>query len=184
MPAGVCRQVSDPMPPRKASRQDSRARTDNRHRWKKKEVEQTKKQREAERLKESQNTAAMLTTFNEVDMSALMELRNKHKDIFEKKFKTKLGFMSPFVKASTFALQRFPNVNGYLDSQAKEIIYRDYVDISVAVSTETGLVVPVLRNTENMSFADIENAIVGLGQKARAGQLVKEDMVGGTFTIS
>jgi len=126
----------------------------------------------------------MLTTFNEVDMSALMDLRNKYKEEFEKTHQVKLGFMSAFVKASTVALQKFPDVNAYLDLEAKEIIYRKYVDVSVAVSTPTGLVVPVLRNTENLGFHQIESAIAALGQKARKGQIAMEDMVGGTFTIS
>jgi len=138
----------------------------------------------AERLKGAQNTTASLTTFNEIDMTNVTELRNRYKDDFEKIHKIKLGFMSAFVKASTFALQKFPDVNAYFDAEAKELVYRDFVDISVAVATPTGLVVPVLRNTENMNFADVEAAIAGLGQKARKNQLQIEDMIGGTFTIS
>ncbi|GMH89694.1 hypothetical protein TL16_g11535, partial [Triparma laevis f. inornata] len=142
------------------------------------------RQRVAVRLKEAQNTAAMLTTFQEVDMGALMELRSKYKEEFEKKQGIKLGFMSAFVKASTAALQEFPAINGYIDDESKEIVYRDYCDISVAVASPGGLVVPVLRNTEDMSFADVEKTIAMYGQKARDGQMALEDMAGGTFTIS
>ena len=136
----------------------------------------------AERLKESQNTAAMLTTFNEIDMSAAMELRSRFKDEFEKKHKVKLGFMSLFVKAATAALQAEPAVNAVIDGG--DIVYRDYTDISVAVASPTGLVVPVLRNTHLMSLADIERSIAAYGQKAKDGSLALEDMAGGTFTIS
>jgi len=136
----------------------------------------------ASRMKDSQNTAASLTTFNEIDMSNLMQLRDKVKDEFAEVHGVKLGFMSAFVKASSAALQKFPDVNGYLDG--KEIVYRDFVDISVAVATPTGLVVPVLRNCEHMSFRDVELTINHLGEKARKGQIAIEDMVGGTFTIS
>jgi len=136
----------------------------------------------ADRLKGAQNTAAMLTTFNEVDMHNIMQLRNKYKDIFAEKTGAKLGFMSAFVKASTVALRAFPDVNSSIDG--KDLVYHDYCDISVAVATPTGLVVPVLRNTENMSFAGVEHAIAALGQKARKNQLTIEDMTGGTFTIS
>jgi len=142
------------------------------------------RQRVAVRLKEAQNTAAMLTTFQEVDMGALMELRSKYKEEFEKKQGIKLGFMSAFVKASTAALQEIPAINGYIDDESKEIVYRDYCDISVAVASPGGLVVPVLRNTEDMSFADVEKTIAMYGQKARDGQMALEDMAGGTFTIS
>jgi 2-oxoglutarate dehydrogenase E2 component (dihydrolipoamide succinyltransferase) len=136
----------------------------------------------AERLKESQNTAAMLTTFNEIDMSAAMELRTRFKDEFEKKHKVKLGFMSLFVKAATAALQAEPSVNAVIDGG--DIVYRDYTDISVAVASPTGLVVPVLRNTHLMSLADIERSIAAYGLKAKDGSLALEDMAGGTFTIS
>jgi 2-oxoglutarate dehydrogenase E2 component (dihydrolipoamide succinyltransferase) len=136
----------------------------------------------AERLKDSQNTAAMLTTFNEIDMSAAMELRTRFKDEFEKKHKVKLGFMSLFVKAATAALQAEPSVNAVIDGG--DIVYRDYTDISVAVASPTGLVVPVLRNTHLMSLADIERSIAAYGQKAKDGSLALEDMAGGTFTIS
>jgi 2-oxoglutarate dehydrogenase E2 component (dihydrolipoamide succinyltransferase) len=136
----------------------------------------------AERLKESQNTSAMLTTFNEIDMSAAMELRARFKDEFEKKHKVKLGFMSLFVKAATAALQAEPSVNAVIDGG--DIVYRDYTDVSVAVASPTGLVVPVLRNTHLMSLADIERSIAAYGQKAKDGSLALEDMAGGTFTIS
>lgn len=142
------------------------------------------RQRVATRLKEAQNTAAMLTTFQEVDMSAIMEMRAKYKDEFLKKHGVKLGFMSAFVKASTASLQEIPAVNAYIDDATKEIVYRDYVDISVAVASPNGLVVPVLRNTEFMSFADVEKTIGLYGQKAKDGALGLEEMAGGTFTIS
>lgn len=138
----------------------------------------------AERLKEAQNTCAMLTTFNEVDMSNIQEMRNLHKDAFLKKHNTKLGFMSAFVKAAAHALTDQPAVNAVIDDTTKEIVYRDYVDISVAVATPKGLVVPVIRNVEAMNFADIEKAINALGEKARKNELAVEDMDGGTFTIS
>jgi len=138
----------------------------------------------AKRLKDSQNTAASLTTFNEIDMHNIMALRSKYKEDFEKKHGVKLGFMSVFVKAASNALVRAPAVNGMFDLENKAIVYRDYVDISVAVATPTGLVVPVLRNCESLSFAGVEGAIGDLGKRARAGQIAMEDMVGGTFTIS
>ena len=142
------------------------------------------RQRVAARLKDAQNTAAMLTTFQECDMGALMELRAKHKETFATKHGVKLGFMSAFVKAATAALQEIPAVNAYIDDSTKEIVYREFVDISVAVASPTGLVVPVLRNTENMSFADVERNIAMYGQKAKEGTLSLDDMAGGTFTIS
>jgi len=138
----------------------------------------------AGRLKDAQNTAAMLTTFNEVDMKELMDLRTKYKDEFLETHGVKLGFMSAFVKASTQALQNFPDVNAFFDLDGKCTTYRDYVDISVAVATPTGLVVPVLRNTESMSFMDVEREIGQLGMKARENKITLEDMTGGTFTIS
>ncbi|KAL7538223.1 hypothetical protein ACHAXR_008372 [Thalassiosira sp. AJA248-18] len=142
------------------------------------------RQRVASRLKESQNTAAMLTTFQEVDMGNFMEMRHRHKDDFQKKHGVKLGFMSVFVKACTSALQEVPAINAYIDDEAKEIVYRDYCDVSVAVASPNGLVVPVLRNTEYMTFADVERTIALFGQKARDGKLSLDDMSGGTFTIS
>lgn len=142
------------------------------------------RQRVAARLKEAQNTAAMLTTFQECDMGNFMELRSRHKDEFEKKHGTKLGFMSVFVTAATAALQEIPAVNAYIDDEAKEVVYREFVDISVAVASPTGLVVPVLRNTETMNFADVEKNIAMYAQKAKEGTLSLDDMTGGTFTIS
>ncbi|XP_076004858.1 dihydrolipoyllysine-residue succinyltransferase component of 2-oxoglutarate dehydrogenase complex, mitochondrial-like [Genypterus blacodes] len=138
----------------------------------------------AQRLKEAQNTCAMLTTFNEVDMSNIQEMRKSYKEAFLKKHNIKLGFMSAFVKAAAYALADQPAVNGVIDDTTKEIVYRDYVDISVAVATPKGLVVPVIRNVETMNFTDIEKAINALGEKARNNQLAVEDMDGGTFTIS
>uniref|UniRef100_A0AAQ5Y085 Dihydrolipoyllysine-residue succinyltransferase component of 2-oxoglutarate dehydrogenase complex, mitochondrial n=1 Tax=Amphiprion ocellaris TaxID=80972 RepID=A0AAQ5Y085_AMPOC len=138
----------------------------------------------AQRLKEAQNTCAMLTTFNEVDMSNITEMRKSYKDAFLKKHNIKLGFMSAFVKAAAYALSDQPAVNAVIDDTTKEIVYRDYVDISVAVATPKGLVVPIIRNVEGMNFADIEKAINLLGEKARKNELAVEDMDGGTFTIS
>ncbi|KAG6879911.1 hypothetical protein C0992_009575 [Termitomyces sp. T32_za158] len=136
----------------------------------------------AERLKESQNAAASLTTFNEIDMSSLMEMRKKYKDQVLKDHDVKLGFMSAFAKACTLALREIPSANASIEGD--EIVYRDYVDLSVAVATPKGLVTPVVRNTETMSFVDIEKEISFLGKKARDGKLTLEDMAGGTFTIS
>ncbi|KAI3384781.1 hypothetical protein SNEBB_004792 [Seison nebaliae] len=136
----------------------------------------------AERLKEAQNTCAMLTTFNEIDMSNIAELRKLKQKEFMKKHNIKLGFMSAFVKASCYALQDQPTVNAVIED--KEIVYRDYIDISIAVSSPKGLVVPVMRNAELMDFADIEKSIIDLGTRAQGGNLSIEDMQGGTFTIS
>merc|ERR1712045_416156 len=136
----------------------------------------------ASRLKDAQNTNAMLTTFNELDMSAIMQLRKDNQDAFVKKHGIKMGFVSAFVKASAYALTKQPTVNAVIEGQ--ETIYRDYVDISVAVATPKGLVVPVLRNVEAMSYADVEKGIAALGQKAKNNELAVEDMDGGTFTIS
>jgi 2-oxoglutarate dehydrogenase E2 component (dihydrolipoamide succinyltransferase) len=136
----------------------------------------------ARRLKEAQNTAAMLTTFNEVDMSAVMALRNQYKDGFEKRHGVKLGFMSFFVTACVAALKQVPDVNAEIDGQ--DLIYKNHYDIGVAVGTEKGLVVPVVRDADAMGMADIEKAIAALGKKARDGQLALEDLQGGTFTIS
>jgi len=136
----------------------------------------------ASRLKEAQNTNAMLTTFNEIDMSNIMQLRKENQDAFVKRHGIKMGFMSAFVKASAYALTRQPTVNAVIDGT--DIVYRDFVDVSVAVATPKGLVVPVLRNAEGMSYADIEKGIAALGVKAKNNQLAVEDMDGGTFTIS
>ena len=140
------------------------------------------RKRIAERLKEAQNTAAMLTTFNEVDMTALFDLRNQYKDQFEKRHGTKLGFMSFFVKASVAALKDWPAVNAEIDGE--DLVYKKYYDIGVAVGTPQGLVVPVLRGADALSFAGVEQGIAALGKKARDGKLSMEDLTGGTFTIS
>jgi 2-oxoglutarate dehydrogenase E2 component (dihydrolipoamide succinyltransferase) len=136
----------------------------------------------ARRLKEAQNNAAMLTTFNEVDMTAVMALRGQYKDIFEKKHGVKLGFMSFFTKAVVAALKAVPDVNAEIDGT--DIVYKNHYDIGVAVGTEKGLVVPVVRDADQLSLADIEKGIGALGKKARDGQLAIEDMQGGTFTIT
>ena len=136
----------------------------------------------ARRLKEAQNTAAMLTTFNEVDMSAVMTLRNSFKDVFEKKHGVKLGFMSFFAKAVIQALKDVPAVNAEIDGE--DLVYKNYYHLGVAVGTEKGLVVPVVRDADRMSFATIEKTIADYGKKARDGQLQIADMQGGTFTIS
>jgi len=140
------------------------------------------RKRIAERLKQAQNTAAMLTTFNEVDMTNVMALRNLHKDAFEKKHGVKLGFMSFFVKAAIVALKEIPAVNGEIDGE--DIVYKNHYDIGVAVGTEQGLVVPVVRDADQMSFAAIEAKITELGRRARDGKLTIEELTGGTFTIS
>jgi 2-oxoglutarate dehydrogenase E2 component (dihydrolipoamide succinyltransferase) len=137
----------------------------------------------AERLVEAQSNMAMLTTFNEVDMTEVMALRSKYKDLFEKSHNgVRLGFMSFFVKAATEALKRFPAVNASIDGT--DIVYHGYADVGVAVSSDRGLVVPVLRNAEQMSLAEIENGIATFGKKARDGKLSIEEMTGGTFTIT
>ncbi len=136
----------------------------------------------AKRLKSAQETAALLTTFNDVDMSAVMAARDKFKDAFEKKHGIKLGFMSFFAKASCLALKDIPSVNARIEGD--EIVYHDYVDISIAVSAPNGLVVPVVRDCDKLSFAGIEKAIADYGKKARDGALTMDDMKGGTFTIS
>jgi len=140
------------------------------------------RQRIAARLKDAQNTYAMLTTFNEIDMSNLMEMRQRYKDVFLKKHGVKLGFMSAFVKASAYALKDQPVVNAVIEDN--QILYRDFIDISVAVATPKGLVVPVLRNVDQMNFADVEKNINLLGEKAKNNALTVADMEGGTFTIS
>jgi len=136
----------------------------------------------ARRLKEAQNNAAMLTTFNEVDMSAVMALRNQYKDVFEKSHGVKLGFMRFFVRACVAALKAVPDVNAEIDGG--DLIYKNHYDIGVAVGTEKGLVVPIVRDADQMSLAEIEKSIGALGKKARDGHLAIEDMQGGTFTIS
>ena len=136
----------------------------------------------ATRLKEAQNTAALLTTFNDVDMSAVIDARARYKDLFEKKHGIRLGFMGFFVKAVALAAKDVPSVNARIDGD--EIVYHDYLDVSVAVSAPRGLVVPVVRDADRMSFAEIEKAIAAFGKKAKDGALTAEDMRGGTFTIS
>ena len=136
----------------------------------------------AKRLKEAQENAAMLTTFNEVDMSEVMAMRSNYKDEFQKKYGVKLGFMSFFVKACVIGLKNYPAINAEI--QGEEIVYKNYYNISIAVGTDRGLVVPVLRETDEMSFADIEKNIGELGQKARDGKITIEDLQGGTFTIT
>tara|TARA_Y100000816_G_scaffold277514_1_gene247771 strand:+ start:3310 stop:4593 length:1284 start_codon:yes stop_codon:yes gene_type:complete len=136
----------------------------------------------AKRLKEAQENAAMLTTFNEVDMSEVISMRNQYKDEFLNKYEVKLGFMSFFVKACVIGLKNFPSINAEI--QGDEIVYKNYYNISIAVGTDRGLVVPVLRETDEMSFADVEKNIGELGQKARDGKITIEDLQGGTFTIT
>ena len=136
----------------------------------------------AKRLKDAQNTAAMLTTFNDVDMSAVIDARSRYKDLFEKKHGIRLGFMGFFVKACALAARDVPSVNGSIEGD--EIVYRDYFDVSIAVSAPKGLVVPVVRNAQAMSFAEIEKTIADYGKRAKEGTLGIEDMQGGTFTIS
>ena len=136
----------------------------------------------ATRLKESQNTAAILTTFNEVDMSAIIEIREKKNDDFKDRYGVKLGFMSFFVKAAVMSLQEFPAVNAEI--RENNIVYKNHFDIGIAVGTEKGLVVPVLTNADEMTFGDIEKKIVELSDKAKEGSLTMDDLSGGTFTIS
>ena len=136
----------------------------------------------ARRLKEAQNNAAILTTFNEVDMSGILKMRQDNQEDFQNRYGVKLGFMSFFVKACVAALKTFPSINAEIDGD--EIIYKNYYNISFAVGTEKGLVVPVLRNADELSFADIEKNIKTISEKARDGKLTIEDLQGGTFTIS
>lgn len=162
--------VAAPQPPRETGPREER-------------VKMTRlRQRIAVRLKEAQNTAAMLTTFNEVDMTAVMELRNKYKDSFEKKHGVKMGFMSFFVKAAVTALKDIPAVNGEINGE--DIIYKNYYDLGVAVSTPQGLVVPVVKDCDSKSMAQIEKDIADKGTRARDGKLTIEEMTGGTFTIT
>ncbi len=140
------------------------------------------RRRIAERLVEAQHTAAMLTTFNEVDMTAVMALRKRYQETFQKRHEIKLGFMSFFVRASIEALRRFPLLNASIDGT--DIIYHEYFDIGVAVSTERGLLVPVLRNAENMSFAEIEKSIADFARRAGSGDIGLDELTGGTFTIT
>ena len=136
----------------------------------------------AKRLKEAQDSAAMLTTFNEVDMSSIMQMRKDYQEDFKKKYSTKLGFMSFFVKASVVALKNFPAVNAEIEEN--HIVYKNYYNISIAIGTDRGLVVPVLKKADELSFADIERNIFLLSEKARMGKITINDLQGGTFTIS
>ena len=140
------------------------------------------RKRIAERLKEAQNTAAILTTFNEVDMTAVLDARSRYKEQFEKKHGVRLGFMSFFAKACIIALSEIPAVNAMIDGD--EIVYRQYVDMGIAVGTDQGLVVPVIRDAQGRSFSDIEKSIGELGKKARSGELSVDDLTGGSFTIT
>ena len=140
------------------------------------------RQRIAERLKEAQNTAAILTTYNEADMSGVMALRSELRDEFERKHNVRLGFMSFFVKACVTALKEIPTING--EVVGDEIVYKNYYDIGVAVGTEQGLVVPVVRDADTLGFAELEKAIADLGVRARDGKLSLEELQGGTFSIS
>jgi 2-oxoglutarate dehydrogenase E2 component (dihydrolipoamide succinyltransferase) len=136
----------------------------------------------AQRMVEAQQNAAMLTTFNEVDLGEVMTLRSRHREAFEKRYGTKLGFMSFFVKASLEALRRFPVINASVEGS--DIVYHEYYDIGIAVSTDRGLIVPVLRDADQLAFGQIEAAIAGFGRKAREGSIGMEDLTGGTFTIT
>ena len=136
----------------------------------------------AKRLKDAQNTAALLTTFNDVDMTEVIAARTKYKDLFEKKHGIRLGFMGFFVKAAALAARDVPSVNAYIEGD--EIVYHDYLDVSVAVSAPNGLVVPIIRNADKLSFAEIEKTIADFGKRAKDGTLTMEEMQGGTFTIS
>jgi 2-oxoglutarate dehydrogenase E2 component (dihydrolipoamide succinyltransferase) len=140
------------------------------------------RQRIAERMKEAQNTAAMLTTFNEINMQPVMELRTRYQDRFQKEHGVKLGFMSFFTKATCQALKVFPLVNASIEG--RDLVYHDYYDIGVAVSSERGLVVPILRNADRLSFSEIEKQIADFGRRANSLELTLEEMEGGTFTIS
>ncbi|KAK1317190.1 hypothetical protein QJS10_CPA05g01987 [Acorus calamus] len=171
--------ILPPVPPLKTSATEPQLPPKDRER----RVPMTRlRKRVASRLKDSQNTYAMLTTYNEVDMTNLMKLRSEYKDAFLEKHGVKLGFMSGFVKAGVSALQHQPIVNAVIDGE--DIIYRDYIDISIAVGTPKGLVVPVIRNTDKMNFAEIEKEINTLAKKANEGTMSIDEMTGGTFTIS
>ncbi|MCR8724060.1 2-oxoglutarate dehydrogenase complex dihydrolipoyllysine-residue succinyltransferase [Frigidibacter sp. ROC022] len=174
-PAAAATAAPPPAPPRGPVSADDAAREER--------VKMTRlRQTIARRLKDAQNTAAMLTTYNEVDMSAIMELRNEYKVMFEKKHGVKLGFMSFFTKACVHALHEVPEVNAEIDGT--DVVYKNFVHMGIAAGTPTGLVVPVIRNADAMSFAEIEKAIAEMGAKAREGKLSMAEMQGGTFTIS
>ncbi|HUB94508.1 MAG TPA: 2-oxoglutarate dehydrogenase complex dihydrolipoyllysine-residue succinyltransferase [Stellaceae bacterium] len=173
-PASAPEPAARPTPPPAAPRETEAGET---------RVRMTRlRKRIAERLKEAQNTAAMLTTFNEADMSAVMALRERYRDSFEKKHGVRLGFMSFFIKASIVALKEIPAANAEIDGD--DILYKNFYDIGVAVGAEQGLVVPVVRGADRMSFADLEKKVAELGRRARDGKLSVEELSGGTFTIT
>jgi 2-oxoglutarate dehydrogenase E2 component (dihydrolipoamide succinyltransferase) len=174
-PAPIQASTPSPMPAARATTPDDGAREER--------VRMTKlRQTIARRLKDAQNTAAMLTTFNEVDMSEVMALRSRYKDAFEKKHGAKLGFMGFFVKACVQALKEIPAVNAEIDGA--DLVYKNYYHIGIAVGTERGLIVPVVRDADKLSIAEVEKTIAGLGKRARDGQLTLEELQGGTFTIT
>jgi len=140
------------------------------------------RRRIAERLIQAQSTAAILTTFNEIDMTAVIALRNQYKDTFKERYGISLGFMTFFVRAAIEALKSFPQINGWIEGN--EIVYHDYYDVGVAVSSDRGLVVPVLRDIDRLSFAETEQAIASYARKARDGKITVDDLTGGTFTVS
>ncbi len=183
MLAAIERAAAQPTPVAQSAPVQARAPSQPDDAAREERVKMTKlRQTIARRLKDAQNTAAMLTTFNEVDMSEVMKLRAQYKDVFEKKHGTKLGFMGFFVRACVQALKDLPAVNAEIDGA--DIVYKNYYHIGVAVGTEKGLVVPVVRNADRLSLAEIEKTIGGLGKRARDGQLKIEEMQGGTFTIT
>jgi 2-oxoglutarate dehydrogenase E2 component (dihydrolipoamide succinyltransferase) len=183
-PAGAqAPQAKAPAPPSQASEQTKAWAPASAGGRKEERVKMSRlRQTIAKRLKDAQNTAAMLTTFNDVDMSAVIDARTRYKDLFEKKHGIRLGFMGFFVKACALAAKDVPSVNASLEGD--EIVYHDYLDVSIAVSAPKGLVVPVVRNADRMSFAEIEKTIAAYGKKAKDGTLTVEEMQGGTFTIS
>jgi 2-oxoglutarate dehydrogenase E2 component (dihydrolipoamide succinyltransferase) len=183
MMAAIERAASQPTPVAQTAAMQARAPSAPDDAAREERVKMTRlRQTIARRLKDAQNTAAMLTTFNEVDMSAVMQLRNHYKEVFEKKHGAKLGFMSFFVRACVQALKDVPAVNAEIDGT--DIVYKNYYHIGVAVGTDKGLVVPVVRDADKMSLAEIEKKIADLGRRARDGQLKIEEMQGGTFTIT
>jgi 2-oxoglutarate dehydrogenase E2 component (dihydrolipoamide succinyltransferase) len=180
--APIAPQAKAPAPEQKAPAPGPRTPPGNGERREERVKMSRLRQTIAKRLKDAQNTAAMLTTFNDVDMSAVIDARARYKDLFEKKHGIRLGFMAFFVKACALAAKDVPSVNASLDGD--EIVYHDYLDVSIAVSAPKGLVVPVVRNAESMSFAEIEKTIADFGKRAKEGTLGIEEMQGGTFTIS
>jgi 2-oxoglutarate dehydrogenase E2 component (dihydrolipoamide succinyltransferase) len=175
-------QAKAPAPETKAPSQPAASATSSAERREERVKMSRLRQTIARRLKEAQNTAALLTTFNDVDMSAVIDARTRYKDLFEKKHGIRLGFMAFFVKACALAAKDVPSVNASLEGD--EIVYHDYLDVSVAVSAPKGLVVPVVRNADRLSFAEIEKTIVDYGKRAKEGTLTVDEMSGGTFTIS